>query len=77
MSDTIDSIHNLLAEAVRRDVEPWPDSAELADIPGMDSLANLRLIAAIEERLGAKLEIDALLALEKVGDVRALLHSTA
>lgn len=51
------------------------DSTALEDLPGMDSLANVRLIAEIEHAIGGSLEIDDVLGLASVGDVRDLLRA--
>ena len=65
----------LMAALQRSDPVAAPDAVALEDLPGMDSLAHVRLIAAIERAIGGSLEIDEVLGLASVQDVRDLLRA--
>jgi len=50
------------------------DDASIANTPAWDSLAHVRLMLAIEQRLGRALASDEAARIESVGDVAALLE---
>jgi acyl carrier protein len=62
----LEQARQLMAEAFRVRAEQIPDDARLGHQLGWDSLSHLRLILAIEERVGR------VLAPEEVVSVRAL-----
>lgn len=68
--------NGLLIKVLEHEGEPtWSDDTELADLPGIDSLKQLALILAIEERRGRKLGMEELMELETVADLKRLLAS--
>jgi acyl carrier protein len=49
------------------------DATRLLDIPGMDSLGQVRLVMEIERILDDRLTMDEILGMESVGHIRELL----
>jgi len=54
---------------------PLGDDVALDELPGWDSLNYLRLVIAIESRLGRKLDLDETAGLISTADVQRLLHT--
>jgi len=65
----------LLAEALHAEPEDVPADAALANTEGWDSLAHMRLIVALEERLGRVLDSEEVVRLTTLADVAALLDA--
>ena len=63
----------LLAEATHADAATVPDGARIGSFERWDSLAHLRLILAIEEMIGRRLDPDEAVEIESLQDVAALL----
>jgi acyl carrier protein len=69
-----DEADRLLVEVLEHSGEPsWSDQTDIADLPAIDSLKHMALVLAVETRLGRKLDIEQLVGLETVGDLRRLL----
>jgi acyl carrier protein len=64
----------LLAEAVNADTGAVPDDARIGLLEQWDSLAHLRLILAIEAKIGRLLDPDEIMGVESLDDVAALLN---
>lgn len=67
----------LLAEAVHCDAAAVPDDARLGRFERWDSLAHLRLVLAIEGRIGRQLDPDEAVRIEALADIAALLAPAA
>ena len=61
----------LLAEATGADAASVPDTARLGGFARWDSLAHLRLILALEEKIGRQLDPDEAVRIESLQDVAA------
>ena len=68
------SAKKLLAEAIGTDAATVPDGARIGGFAGWDSLAHLRLILALEETIGRRLDPDEAVRIESLDDVTALLE---
>ena len=76
MTNMNDPVHEILATVIGPGTEgAWTDSTPIEELPHMDSLRHMQLIAAIEQRIGGKLEIEELLELAAVEDIRKLVES--
>jgi acyl carrier protein len=64
----------LLAEAIHADIAAIPDGARIGGFERWDSLAHLRLILALEEMIGRKLDPDEAVEIESLEDVATLLQ---
>jgi acyl carrier protein len=64
----------LLAEAIGADTAAVPDAARLGGFARWDSLAHLRLILALEEKIGRQLDPDEAVRIESLQDVAAFLE---
>jgi acyl carrier protein len=64
----------LLAEATGADVAAVPDDARIGNFERWDSLAHMRLILAVEHRIGRQLEPDEIVRIEALTDVALLLN---
>ena len=73
MSDTISQARQLMAEALDCPVEGIGQDASITQLEGWNSLAFMRLVVALEEKLGHELEPEKLLALNTVADIASLL----
>ncbi|GDY24159.1 acyl carrier protein [Agarivorans sp. Toyoura001] len=69
MSITKDSIKQLIANILEVSVEKIIDELAVGDIPEWDSLAHMRIIAALESDLGVVLDIEQTLEIEDVEDI--------
>ena len=65
----------LLAQAVDGDPVAIPDDVRLGAFERWDSLAHLRLVLAIEDSIGRKLDPDESVRIETLPDISALLAS--
>ncbi len=74
MSATRAEARRLLAEALDTTPERIADGASIHNVEAWDSLSHLRLIQAIERRLGHELSPEALIAVESLEDVAKLLE---
>jgi acyl carrier protein len=63
----------LLAEAIHADIAAIPDGARIGGFERWDSLAHLRLIMALEEKIGRQLDPDEAVRIESLQDVAILL----
>jgi len=59
----------LLAEASLRQVSEVPDNASVSNFDGWDSLSHMRLIMAMEEKLGRELPPEAVVDIASLADV--------
>ena len=66
------SAKELLARAANCDPAAVHDDAQLGQMEGWDSLAHLRLILAIEEKLGRMLDPEETVAIARLADIAAL-----
>ena len=64
-----DAARRLLADAVQADTGAIPDAARIGAFERWDSLAHVRLLLAIEERLGRRLDPDEAVQIELLADV--------
>jgi acyl carrier protein len=63
----------LLAEATGADAASVPDGARIGSFKRWDSLAHLRLILALEAKIGRQLDPDESVRIESLGDIAAVL----
>ncbi|MEM7122318.1 MAG: acyl carrier protein [Pseudomonadota bacterium] len=77
MTASLDSARQILAEALEVEPETVSAQARLGDPEAWDSLAHLRLILAIEAKLGHELGPDQIIAIESLDDVAAILNGKA
>jgi acyl carrier protein len=63
----------LLAEAVYAGTDAIPGTARIGAFERWDSLAHVRLLLAIEERLGRRLDPDEAVRIESLADVATIL----
>jgi acyl carrier protein len=63
----------LLAEAIHADIAAIPDGARIGGFVRWDSLAHLRLIMALEEKIGRQLDPDETVRIESLQNVAVLL----
>jgi len=75
MADEFDLARQVLANALELAPEAVPDTARLGEPEVWDSLAHLRLILAIEVKLGHELDPLQAIEIESLGDVASLLKS--
>jgi acyl carrier protein len=64
----------LLADAINVDITTLSDDARLGTTEQWDSLAHLRLILALETRIGRPLDPDEIVRIGSLDDVVALLN---
>ena len=69
MSITKESITQLIAKVLNVSVNVVDDELAVGDIPEWDSLAHMRIIAALESDLGVVLDIEQTLEIEDVEDI--------
>jgi acyl carrier protein len=67
----------LLAEAANCDSAMIPDDVRIGTFERRDSLAHLRLVLAIEQKIGRQLDPDEAVRIESLTDVAALLAPAA
>lgn len=74
MTAPVDEARALLAAALEVDPATIPDQASMESVEAWTSVAHLRLILALEERLGAQISTDDALAIMELADVARLLQ---
>ena len=67
----------LLAEAANCDSGTIPDDVRIGNFERWDSLAHLRLVLAIEQKIGRQLDADEAVRIESLADVVVLLAPAA
>ncbi len=77
MTINLDCAREILAAALEITTDRVPGSARLGDPEAWDSLAHLRLILAIEEKLGRELGAEQIIEIECLEDVAGLLDGHA
>ena len=79
MSYAMNRARTLLAQALEVGADSLPDDASVSSTEAWDSLAHIRVIAAIEGHLGSELDTMELLEIEQLSDIAAILdrHSAA
>jgi acyl carrier protein len=63
----------LLAQAVNCDAASIPDDVRIGGFEAWDSLAHLRLVLGIEQKIGRQLDADEAIRIESLQDIAALL----
>lgn len=63
----------LLADVLKIGVGEVPASASIDTFPAWDSLTHMRLIAALEQRLGREIASEEILSLDTIGALDAIL----
>jgi acyl carrier protein len=63
----------LLAEAAHCDFETIPDDVRLGQFERWDSLAHLRLVLGIEEKMGRMLDPEETVRIETLADITSIL----
>jgi acyl carrier protein len=75
-NDMNDSVHTIIRNVVPLDEDfALTDELNLLDIPGMDSLAQVRLVMEIDKLLDERLNMNEMLSIESVGSIRTLLQA--
>ncbi len=79
MSGAMNQARGLLALALEVGADSLPDDASMNSSEAWDSLAHIRVIAAIETHLGGELDTMEILEIEQLSDIAAILerHSAA
>ncbi|KDN28629.1 acyl carrier protein [Vibrio fortis] len=67
--NTKESVKELIAKVLNVSVSVVDDELAVGDIPEWDSLAHMRIIAALESDLGVVLDIEQTLEIEDVEDI--------
>ena len=67
----------MLGEALSRAPEEIPEDATIGQTQGWDSLAHLRLLLALEEKLGTELPGTVVVAIKSLEDVQSLIDTGA
>ncbi|WCE29851.1 acyl carrier protein [Vibrio sp. SCSIO 43137] len=70
------AVKALIADILKVSVEKIDDELAIGDIPEWDSLAHMRIIAALESELGVVLDIEQTLEIEDVEDIVDAVMST-
>jgi acyl carrier protein len=70
----LNGARKLLAEAIGADATAVPDGARIGSFERWDSLAHLRLILALEAKIGRQLDPDEAVRIESLGDIAGLLE---
>ncbi|MFT3808580.1 MAG: acyl carrier protein [Micropepsaceae bacterium] len=70
---SLDTAKSLLAEALLIETGAIDDGARIGSIEQWDSLAHMRLLTAIEEKLGKPLDAETAAAIESLADVARVL----
>ncbi len=72
MTPALDDARQLLASALNTMPDAVPDSARIGELDAWDSLGHLRLILALEDRLGRELTPETIIEVESLNDVARL-----
>jgi acyl carrier protein len=73
MIDERELAKGLLAEAAHCEVTSIPDEVRIGQFAPWDSLAHLRLVLGIEQKIGRTLDADEAIRIESLQDIAALL----
>ncbi len=73
MTDAGDRAKTILAQALGLAPESVDDSLTSAGTPAWDSLAHMRIVAAIETERAAPLGVEEILSITRLSDIAALL----
>jgi len=71
--DAMLAARQLLAEALELEIAAVPMDAAIGRLDAWDSLAHLRLVQALEKRLGRELPAETSVGIERLHDIAALL----
>ena len=71
----LDNARRLLAQAVNRSESDIPDDAMIDNFDAWDSLAHMRLLTALEEKLGKRLPPTMVVSIRCLKDIDAVLAS--
>ena len=77
MSEPHSEARALLAEALGMPADALPEGASADDIEAWDSLAHMRLVLALEARLGRQLAPETILGITTLHAIAALLPAQA
>jgi acyl carrier protein len=69
-----DEARALLAEATGRPCDGVPENAKVGRFPPWDSLAHMRLVLSLEERLGRSLSSEEVVGIQSLDDLAILLE---
>lgn len=69
----LDDVRALMAGALGRDTSDIPNAGTLGEVPGWDSLGHMRLVLAMEERLGRQLTATEIVGLRSIADIVAIM----
>lgn len=69
----LDSARALIAESLEVELAEVPAEGTVETVAGWDSLGHLRILLAVEQRLGRSLTAAELATIESVGDIARLL----
>ncbi len=72
-----DEVREILAKVFRVPVPAVRDDASPDTIPGWDSLAHLQLIAALEQRFGARFQLREIQTMDSLPRIEAVLAMRA
>lgn len=70
-----DAARKLLAEAINRAEADVPDDAMIDNLEAWDSLAHMRLLTALEQRLGQPLAPNLVVSIRSLDDIGEVLAS--
>ena len=74
MSNAMNQARALLAQALEVGADSLPDDTSMNSSEAWDSLAHIRVIAAIENHLGGELDTLEILEIEQLSDIAAILE---
>lgn len=74
-SEIIDLVVQVMQESFDLDTIDYRDNLTAADVPGWDSLSNIRFMVAVEQEFGRRLSMAQWQALKSVGDLVDFLTS--
>ena len=74
MSDSMNLARGLLGQALEVGADSLPDDASMNSTEAWDSLAHIRVIAAIETHLGSELDTMEILEIEQISDIAVILE---
>jgi acyl carrier protein len=73
-SDTLLVAKTLLAEATGQSVQEIPDNASIHTMPAWDSLVHMRVILALETKIGHELDPEAVMEITSLEDLASCLE---
>jgi acyl carrier protein len=71
---SLEKARAMIAEAAGRSYESIPETAAVGNFPAWDSLAHMRLVLALEERLERQLSSEEVIGIQAAEDVAKLLR---